>query len=820
MKPFEAIRQAAHGEVAVLAFPTPTGQVKTPEADEKAFYYRPPFSSGGPTVKPYLKTEAAYPAVPAGGAIALDQIVDLSRFMKPDGTLDWDVPAGEWTILRFVSRNNGNITRPAPQAGLGFEVDKFSAAALNFHYDAYIGKLLAKVGPRRPGVGWTTLHIDSWEMGSQNWTPQFREEFRARRGYDPQPYYPAYLGYIIGSRETTERFLWDLRQTGSELIVEKHAGHLKELGRKDGFNLSIEPYDLNPSNDFNLGAVADVPMGEFWSVGFNTSFSVEEAASIGHVMGRPVIGAEAFTGAPGEDWKQFPGNMKDEGDWAFASGINRFTFHTFAHKPNDDRPGMEMGPYGVHWDRGQTWWPMVDAYHRYITRCSEVLREGRTIADVLYLMPEGAPNVFQAPSSAYEVGGRLPDRRGYNFDGCSAEALIKLATVQDGNVVFPGGASYKILVLPASPTMTPGLLDKLDALVDAGATLVGNPPQKSPSLTDFPRCDEHIATVAKEMWGSLEVPAAQSTRPHGKGRIIWGGALTQSPPANPLAPVYPGYDLTAAVLHDEGLPPDFSSDGAVRYTHRSTPEREIYFVANRSNQPIQVIAVFRVDGRNPELWDAVSGTTRQLPEFTTTGKTTAIPLQFAPSESYFVVFPRVEATAPNTTAKMNFVAPHTLASVSGPWDVSFDPTMGGPAQVRFEALEDWTLHPEPGIKYYSGIATYRSTFDLPAGVPVPRYLDLGKVEVMARVSVNGRDCGVAWTAPWRVDISKAVQPGKNTLEIAVANLWPNRMIGDLVEKRAPPFAKTTYHPFRATSPLLSSGLLGPVTLQSDDPKRQ
>ena len=242
----------------------------------------------------------------------------------------------------------------------------------------------------------------------------------------------------MGSREISERFLWDLRQTGSELVVEKHARHLKERGRRDGFSLSIEPYDLNPSNDFDLGAVADVPMGEFWHVGFNSAFSVTEAASIGHVMGRPVIGAEAFTSGDDERWKDYPGSLKNQGDWAFASGINRFTFHTFAHKPDNDRPGMVMGPYGVHWDRGQTWWPMVDAYHRYITRCSQVLRQGRTVADVLYLMPEGAPNVFQPPPSAYdEAGSRLPDRRGYNFDGCSATALIDLASVRDGRSCSP-----------------------------------------------------------------------------------------------------------------------------------------------------------------------------------------------------------------------------------------------------------------------------------------------------------------------------------------------------------------------------------------------
>ena len=395
----------------------------------------------------------------------------------------------------------------------------------------------------------------------------------------------------------------------------------------------------------------------------------------------------------------------------------------------------------------------------------------------------------------------------------SADALIKLAAVRDGNVVFPGGASYRILVLPESPTMTPALIDKLTALVKAGVTLVGNPPRKSPGLTDFPRCDEYVSTRARELWGALEVPPAQSVLRCGNGRIIWGRPLGGTPSASKLAPVYPTYDLTAAILGAQGLPPDFSSPGSVRYTHRSTPERETYFVANRSDQPIQTTATFRVEGRRPELWDAVAGTTRPLPEFTSVGGTTAIPLQFAPWESYFIIFPKPDAAASVNQVKTNFVPLDILATIGGAWDVSFDPKMGGPAQTRFDQLDDWSQRPEPGIKYYSGIATYRHTFDVPASSPMPRYLDLGKVQVMARVHVNGQDCGVAWTAPWHVDISKAVKPGENQLEIEVANLWPNRMIGDLVEKRTPPFAKTTYHPFKATDPLLPSGLLGPVTLQ-------
>ena len=259
----------------------------------------------------------------------------------------------------------------------------------------------------------------------------------------------------------------------------------------------------------------------------------------------------------------------------------------------------------------------------------------------------------------------------------------------------------------------------------------------------------------------------------------------------------------------------------MRYTHRTTPEREIYFVSNRSAKPLETTAAFRVEGRPAERWDAVTGATYPLPERASGGGITTVPLQFAPSESCFVVFPKPEAATarggPAANSATNFVPRATLATVAGPWEVSFDPALGGPAAtVRFDTLDDWSRRPEPEIKYYSGIATYRNTFDLPAAAAVagPLYLDLGKVEVMARVKVNGQDCGVAWTAPWRVEISRSVKPGRNTLEIEVANLWPNRMIGDLVEKRAPPIAKTTFHPFKATDPLLPSGLVGPVTLMT------
>jgi len=838
-KELQEKREAYFADVAVLAYPTPKADVKVEFADEKAIYYRAPFSSVD-GVKPYLPAPAEHPSIPESACINMDKMVDLTDRLESDGMLDWEVPAGDWTIMRFVSRNNGANTRPAPQPGYGFECDKFSGTAFDDHFDNYIGKLLKKIGRRKTAAGWTMLHIDSWEMGAQNWTQNFREEFRKRRGYDPQPFYPAYVGLVVGNLEQTERFLWDLRLTGQELVIENHAQRLKWLGREHGLGLSIEPYDMNPTADLDLGAVADVPMCEFWSPGyFNAIYSCIEGASIAHTMGRPVLAAEAFTAGSQENWQQYPGSMKNQGDWAFCMGINRFVYHTFAHKPLGEkyRPGMTMGPYGVHWDRGQTWWSMVPDYHRYITRCSYMLRQGVTVADVLYLTPGGAPHVFQPPSSALEGEGILADKRGYSFDGCSPNILIERAQVRNGRISFPGGTTYSLLVLPDCKTMLPAVLQKIEQLVNAGATIVGAPPVKSPSLVDYPICDRQLQEIASRLWGSPDTPETLTHRKYGKGRICWGGPFSRS--ENGL---YPGYEATAELLTDMGVEEDFTATGPVRYTHRRTENHDIYFVANKSSQAIRADCTFRDGGEKPELWIPVTGEMRSLAKYYyhESGRTT-IPMRFEPYESFFVIFSRKQAGRPaNILPEINFTEPKPIAGVDGPWDVSFDTKLGGPKKIVFDNLIDWTQHSNRGIKYYSGVATYEKSFDLPDFQPsdCDLYLDLGEVHHLAGLRLNGKDLGVIWTAPWRVKITDSVRAKDNHLQIEVANLWTNRLLGDrqepdanirtvqwpsgLLEARQWPAGRYTFTTKQFGEmelPLLKSGLLGPVTVQVDDFKK-
>ena len=506
-----------YADVAVLAFPTPRGKARVADSDEKALYYRAPFSSA-PGVKPFLPEPDATTRLPADQCIAKPEIVDLTTHLAADGRLEWDVPAGDWTILRFGRTSTGQTTRPAPLPGLGFETDKFDRAAIDAHFEAFTAKLLKAVGPRsKSTTGLTTIHFDSWEMSSQNWSKNFRADFEKRRGYDPLPYLPVMTGRVVQNLEVSERFLWDLRQTAQELVIENHALRLKELGHRHGLQLSIEPYDLNPTADLNLGSAADVPMCEFWSKGhgFSTEYSCFEAVSIGHTDGAKIIAAESFTANDTDGWLQYPGSMKAQTDWAFATGVNRFVIHRYQHQPALDQfPGMTFGPYGVHWERTETWWDMVPAYHKYLARCQQMLRRGLPVADMLYLTPEGAPHVFRPPASA--TTGDPPDRRGYNFDGVSPEVLIKTATVKDRRIAFPGGMTYRVLVLPRCEAMTPGLVRKIKELVEAGATVIGTPPSRSPSLAGYPQCDEEVKRLAAEIWGT----AAEPRRTVGKGTVI------------------------------------------------------------------------------------------------------------------------------------------------------------------------------------------------------------------------------------------------------------------------------------------------------------
>ncbi|MCP4311339.1 MAG: glycosyl hydrolase [Bacteroidetes bacterium] len=852
-------------DVAVLAFPLIENESVIADSDEKALYYRPPYSSREGVIQ-YFPEPALLAENFKGDArgITAKDIIDITEYMDEDGTLNWEVPDGEWTIMRFGRRNNGAITRPAPMPGLGFEADKMSADAMKHHLEHFMIPLIEKVQPDSTKQGgWKMIHMDSWEMGAQNWTDDFREKFEALRGYDPLPFLPVYTGMIVGDVEKSERFLWDLRMVSQELIMKNHVQYFKDFGRKYGMGLSIEPYDMNPNTDLDLGSYADVPMCEFWNkgFGFSTGFSTFEGTSIANLYGRPVVAAEAFTSHL-VAWKSYPGSIKNQNDWAFCSGINRLVYHTFAHKSIGEqyRPGMTMGPYGVHWDRGQTWWEMSDAYHKYVARSQAMLQEGTGVADVLYLIGEGAPHVFLPPASAVEGNEYLdgyksfdfdaetdqiiasnsknakefmPDRKGYNFDGCSPRILMNRASVKDGKVVFEGGASYEILVLPQINSMTPELLEKIESLILQGATVIGHPALQSPGLANYPACDGEVKALSEKMWDGFEIPSQETEIVYGKGKILWGGDYSKTDGDE----IYPNYQTTASYLRSIGVHPDFTADGTVRYIHKKMPGTDLYFISNRTNAKTEVNCEFRAGRGVPELWNPMNGEIRALPEYTIKEGIVSIPLLFDEYEAYAIVFSdRKQASADK--GDKNFYPQKTVSTIDGSWDVAFDPAWGGPEIVTFDQLEDWINRPEEGIKYYSGKATYTKSFDCEqAGKGEKLFLNLGKVNIMARVMLNGKDLGIAWTKPMQLEITEAVQEKNNKLEIEVVNLWGNRLIGDeafeddgikgrqwpdwVLNGEARPGKRhtfTSYRHYTKDSPLQSSGLLGPVTIQVEQRK--
>jgi len=790
-------------DVVVLAFPR--RQPIITDIMEKALFIRDPYTSKK-GVRPHLPSPKSYPAATADQVIDPNSIIDLTNRLQADGRLTWEVPPGEWTIVRLTARSTGANTRPAPAAGLGLESDKFSKDALAKHFQAFFDPLLEAIGPRPKDrkTGFVALDADSWEMSSQNWTSGFRDEFKKQRGYDPLRYFATYTGCVVGSREETERFLWDVRKICQELLLENHAAELKKLCHQRGLRLMMEPYDMNPAGDLDLGSYADYPAGEFWFDTFESGWSCIEAASIAHTMGKPIVLAESFTSARG-NWGRSPWTLKNQTDWAFAAGINKFAIHGFAHQSNEDAPGMTFGPYGLFWNRKQTFWPLVGDYHEYVARCSHLLQQGVTVSDILYLTPEGVPQIFQPPLSALDdAETRCPDKKGYSFDGCSPRILMNRATVKDGLITFPGGTSYRLLVLPRFQTMTPELLETITRLVKAGAVVYGAPPIASPSLKNYPQCDATVQALAETLWGASNAPEQRL----GKGRVIRDTHTATTD-------LYPLYDETATILQQMDVPPDFQSDTSVRFTHRRTESNDIYFIANTKNQKVNATCRFRVQQGAPQLWDPATAETRPLPQFTREGKLTAVPIIFEPHQSFFVIFPRNGASkGPAHSDDVNFPEITPVTTLEGAWEVAFDPKWGAPATVTFPVLQDWIQRKEDGIKHYSGMATYRKSFDSPQVSGKRVYLDLGTVHEIAEVTLNGEKLGTVWCAPWRIDITDALKKKSNQLEIRVANFWTNRLIGDAekpVEKR---FTRTALKRPRVGNELRPSGLLGPVTIEA------
>ena len=806
-------------DVAVIAVPA-ASETTAPAEELKA--------------APQLKAVIPYALSTSAHAVSMEKVFVLSGLPGFEGQFRCDLPEGKWALLRFGFTSTGSKNHPAVPEGHGLECDKMDPSAAEFQFEKALGRIIREAGPL-VGKTFKSILFDSFEGGYQNWTDRMPEYFQKLKGYKIQPFLPVLTGRTVGSRERSESFLRDFQRVVNELIAKNYFGVMQRLAHSKGLTVYAEAQG-GPLNPFLCNEYVDVPMNEFWMPDAAPRFHLmKHIASISGLLGQDFTGAEAFTAKPEDGrWIATLGSLKFPGDCAFTAGINRFILHTWAHQPYSHlAPGFTLGRYGTHFGRQNTWWPYAGAWVGYVSRSQFLLQQGRTVADVCFVSDEDL-GVF-LPSGSVVVPP------GYDYEVSYARHLGKLSWT-NRCLTSANGTAFRLLVLPEDWHPEPAHSALLEKWATAGVPMMGPMPMK-PKPASLKRT----------------TPAAIGQK-----------------------------------LKELSVDPDFShtvvpSDASVRYIHRRAVGTEIYFVANQSERPIVLQASFRVSNLWPELWDPVTGRMAPAASFTAKDGRVGLPIALNAFGSIFVIFRKplpakwVESIrsqsgdilanrAPlpgaddgglttqgidewsiafNTGASQAWKAGGMPAAINvpGPWEVTFSRNQVPAAQVRMGTLQSWAEHSDPAIRYYSGTAAYRTSIELPSGPAqknVRRVLDLGRVCDVAEVKVNGKTAAVLWTPPFRADVTKFVKPGRNEIEILVANRWVNRLIGDeqlpedlkysmegskftigrlaaLPDWLANPeqFASrqrktfATWRFYDKASPLLESGLLGPVTMQAE-----
>jgi (4-O-methyl)-D-glucuronate---lignin esterase len=805
--------------------------------------------------------------VPDDVCIQLADIFDLSGYLRPDGTLAWTPPPGRWRLLRIGYTTTG-AENSAAGGAQGLECDKFSPVAATLQFASWFGQALARVGPRLAGRVLHGFHVDSWEAGAQNWSPVFAAGFQRLRGYDLLPYIAVMTGVPLVSADVSERVLHDVRRTINDLMDTGFFRTLGELAHRHGCLFSAEPPNPTfPADGMEHFRYVDQPMGEFWlhTPRNDKPTDIKDAVCAARLYDKPYAQAESFTEGL-ITWDEHPYMLKPLGDHNYCQGIGRLFLHVYAQQPWLHRePGITLNGIGTFFSRTQTWWRPGKAWFDYLRRCQALLQQGRAVADVCYFNGENIP------ARAYlrrQLSVPLPP--GYEFDTINRDALLRLASVRDGEIVLSTGPRYRVLVLPDSHLLTPQIALRLRELVHAGATVVGPRPQRSPSLADHPAADRTVAEVARELWGDLD-GRMRTERRVGAGRVVWGKPL-------PALLAAAGCPADVAVAADSAAPAAgaHASATAIEWTHRRGADWDLYFLSNPSPAARRVEVSFRVAGRVPEIWHADTGRTETLALWREAGGCTHVPLQLDPGGSLFVLFARrapgaapfvaVEPAAPGTgavdavrllqlddrvTALVTSPGRWTLRRASGervplevarlpaplalrgPWRLTFPRRpaaqpggRGAPSvRLRLADLVSWSELADREARYFSGTAVYRLRFDLPAALRsagCALWLDLGAVHEIAAVQLNGTELGVLWKPPFAVEITAAARAGRNSLTLRVTNTWRNRLIGDFGKSAA---ERATFvvpmlrkgQPWLPGGPgvgLSPAGLLGPVSVRS------
>ena len=746
--------------------------------------------------------EYATPPVEPDQAIRKSEIVSLTSKMTPDGRLNWTPPPGDWVVLRFGYSLLGITNHPATAEATGLEVDKMDRQYVKNYFEKYLDSYKETVGSdqmRKRGIRYVIN--DSWEAGSQNWTDHMIEQFKKLRGYDPVPWMPVLAGHVVESAEASDRFLWDFRKTIADLIATEHYGELEDVLHERGMGHYGESHESGRAfvaDGMEVKKFNEVPMSAMWTqtpgvnhIQYGYNADDRESASVAHIYGQNIAAAESMTAAAAP-WGWSPETLKPTADQEFLNGINRFVIHESAHQPLVGprmAPGMTLGPFGQWFNRNETWAEQAGAWVNYLARTSYLLQQGHFGADLVYFYGEDSNLTAIFAHKSPDVPA------GYGFDYINADALIHELKVADGMLTTKSGMQYKVLGLaPYSEHMSLPVLKAIEQLVKDGATVAGPKPLDDPSEADD---QTEFKSLVGELFGD-----GSGVHTLGKGKVYAGQDLGEVFKAMNLAP---DFDYAKA-----------SSDADIEFVHRKLADGEVYFIDNRGDQAQTIDAKFRVIGRAPELWYAETGATTPTSFAVLNGRTN-VPLQLEPWGTVFVVFRK---HSNETTHTIPIVTDTTLAQIEGPWSVAFQPDRGAPASISIDKLESWSESSDDGVKYFSGAGTYTKTVQATAEwftKGSKTYLDLGSVKNLAEVTVNGRDLGVVWHAPFRIDVTGVLKPGTNQVQIKVVNSWVNRLIGD----QQPGATKYTFadvKPYKASSPLPPSGLLGPVAIVRAEPK--
>lgn len=722
-------------------------------------------------------------------AVQPEQVIDLSDKMTADGTLTWDVPEGEWTVLRTGMTPTGVVNEPACPDATGYEVDKLSRKHAEEHFDAYIGEILRRI-PADERKSFKLLVQDSYEVGGQNFTDDMIPVFKERYGYDPVPYLPVLSGVVVGSQHDSDAFLWDLRRLVADKISYDYVGGSREVAHKHGLTTWLENYGHwgFPGEFLQYGGQADEVGGEFWADPPLGDIENRLATSCAHIYGKKLTSSETSTSA-GPSFVRTPSSLKQRMDRFFTYGVNNTVLHLYISQPSEDRLPGSNAWFGTEFNRNNTWFKHMDLYTQYIKRCNYMMRQGWYQADVAYFIGEDAPRMVGIMEPWIPVG--------YQFEHMNAEIIMRDMTVKDGMLTLPHGVQFKVLVLPRRlKTMRPELLEKIERLILDGAIVMGPAPERSPSLQNQPEADRRVKEMAARIWGDVDGVNVKQRR-YGKGMIC------------------DGLDFETLFAQLDYVPDCKVPDGMNVYQgHQKDGDTDIYILSNQDNRALTMDVAFRVTGKQPELWNPVTGVIRKLPAFRQEEKTTVVPMRLDKNECVFVVF-REKGEPSATTLEANYPAPLRTQEATGEWDVTFESAFKTPSPVRMATLDNLSDNANDSIRYFSGTATYTTSVNLDrAGRNEHMFMAFDNVGTMAKVYINGKYAGGVWTAPYRLDVTDFVKNGRNDVKVEVVNTWVNRIVGDM---NLPESERETYlfvNHLNAKTPLPPSGIIGKVKFET------